>query len=103
MSHYELTNIKSIILTPANDLMNYTFPDTDILNQIEDKRVRITNLSKALTFGTSSLKGKTSLVLDTNNGQVRTEAVVIGFDNTSVWLEGNIKLPMSALRSVDFI
>ncbi|MEI6880169.1 MAG: hypothetical protein WCK82_02340 [Bacteroidota bacterium] len=103
MSHYELTNIKSIILTPANDLMNYTFPDTDILNQIEDKRVRITNLSKALTFGTSSLKGKTSLVLDTNNGQVRTEAVVIGFDNASVWLEGNIKLPMSALRSVDFI
>ena len=103
MSHYELTNIKSIILTPANDLMNSTFPDTDILNQIEDKRVRITNLSKALTFGTSSLKGKTSLVLDTNNGQVRTEAVVIGFDNTSVWLEGNIKLPMSALRSVDFI
>jgi hypothetical protein len=103
MSHYELTNIKSIKSTPANDLSNCTFPDTDILSQIEDKRVRITNLNKALTFGSSSQKGKTSLVLDTTNGRVRTEAVVIAFDNESVWLEGNIKLPMSALRSVDFI
>ena len=103
MSHYELTNIKSINATPVNDLANFSFPDTDILTQIEDKRVRITNLNKALTFGTSSQKGKASLVLDTNNGRIRTEAVVIGFDNTNVWLQGNIKLPMSAIRSVDFI
>jgi hypothetical protein len=103
MSHYELTNIKSIKATAPNDLTNCTFPDTDILSQIEDKRVRITNLSKALTFGTSSQKGKTSLVLDTNNGRVRTEAIVIGFDASNVWLEGNIKLPMNAIRSVDFI
>lgn len=103
MSHYELTNIKAIEATLANDLANYSYPDTDILSQIEDKRVRITNLNKALTFGTSSQKGKASLVLDTTNGRVRTEAVVIAFDNVNVWLEGNIKLPMSALRSVDFI
>lgn len=103
MSHYELTNIKSIKTTPASDLANFSYPDADILSQIEDKRVRITNLNKALTFGTSSQKGKASLVLDTNDGRVRTEAVVIGFDASNVWLEGNIKIPMNAIRSVDFI
>ncbi|MCX6187365.1 MAG: hypothetical protein NTU43_10285 [Bacteroidetes bacterium] len=103
MSHYELINVQSLTPIAVSDLSNISFVENEILSQIEDKRVRLTNLSKALSFGSSSLKGKTSLVFDTLTGQIRTEAVVVAFDNNFVWLDGNIKLPILALRSVDFV
>jgi hypothetical protein len=102
MSIYALTNVKSIKPVPASEIASAAFVQHEVLNEVEDKRVRLTNLSKAVTLGTGA-KQKTSLTFDTLSGMTRTEEIVLAFDKDHVWVSGNIKLPMQALRSVDFL
>jgi hypothetical protein len=74
----------------------------DVLDRVEDRRVRRVNLDKASTLGQLS-KLRANIVLDTPSGYKRIQAKITGLDATSAWLEGGLIIPIMAIYSVDMI
>ena len=100
MSIYTLTNVRQILQVKPAELPALDLADEDVLLLQDDKRVLATNLHKALTLGKSG--GKTDITFETKAGSRRVEIPVIAYDDKYVWLEGNYKLPLRCIRSVDF-
>ena len=76
-------------------LFNY-----DVLNRIEDQRVRRLNLDKAATLGKVSGK-KAVIVLATPDGYKKIIAKVLGVDDKSAWIEGRVTIPLMCIYTID--
>ncbi len=72
----------------------------DVLEQVEDQRVRRVNLDKAATLGKVS-NSKANIVLKTPSGYKRILSKVSGVDATHVWIENRIIIPLAAIYAVD--
>lgn len=94
----KVINIKEIeLISNPESLRLYNH---DVLERIEDQRVRRVNLDKACTLGqVSNLKA--NIVLDTPSGYKRIQAKITGLDATSAWLEGGLIIPIMTIYAVD--
>ncbi len=102
MSNYTLSNFRHLASSSIEDLKKISFPDVDVLIQLEDIRVRLTNIEKAIALKTSELL-KTALILKDANGELlKLETQVIGFDGKSVNTKSGLKVPIVCVYSIDF-
>lgn len=93
-------NLRDIpAITPA-ELANSTFPDKELYTRVEDMRVRLTSLDKAVVMCRSE-KVKTLLVVNTNTGFRSIITKVMRLDANRIVLEGNITIPVHAVYSVN--
>lgn len=74
--------------------------ETDVLNTVEDKRVRRVNLDKAATMAKVAQR-KANIILKTPNGYKRIQTLVSGLDATHVWIENRMLIPIMAVYAVD--
>jgi hypothetical protein len=74
----------------------------DVLEHVEDQRVRRVNLDKAATLGKVS-NSKASIVLKTPSGYKRIVSKVSGVDATHAWIENRIIIPLAAIYAVDIV
>lgn len=74
--------------------------ETDVLNTIEDKRVRRVNLDKAATMAKVAQR-KANIILKTPKGYKRIQTLVSGIDATHVWIENRMLIPIMAVYAVD--
>jgi len=75
------------------------FPN-DVLERVEDQRVRLVNLDKATTL--AKVSGTfANIVLNTQSGYKRIYAKVAGVDAGMVWIDGRIRIPIEAIYAID--
>lgn len=96
----KVINIKQVPL--ITDPQSLTLYDYDVLQRVEDQRVRRVNLDKASTLGkVSNLKA--NIVLSTPSGYKRIQGKVNGLDADSAWMEGGLIIPLKAIYSIDMV
>src|ERR1043166_2339024 len=98
---YTLDNVRKVPVVDAKQLATLTPVEAEVLSRVEDRRVRKTNLEKALTLG-KSVKFKTSIVFDAKEGRHCVCDLVVSYAKDTVWFPGGINLPLHCIRSVDF-
>lgn len=96
-------NLREVpVISPA-ELFHVHYTDSDVLNRVEDTRVRRVNLDKALTLS-KNVKIKTRLVVYTTKGFVQLTQVVIHFvHDKGVTIEGDHFIPLHSIYSVDMV
>lgn len=94
----KVINLREIELISSAEGLKIS--DQDVLDRVEDRRVRRVNLDKAATLGKVSGK-KADIVLKTIDGYKRIQAKVIGVDANAAWIENKIVLPLVAIYAVD--
>lgn len=94
----KVINLREIELISSAEGLKIS--DQDVLDRVEDRRVRRVNLDKAATLGKVSGK-KADIVLKTVDGYKRIQAKVLGVDATAAWIENKVVLPLVAIYAVD--
>lgn len=93
-------NLRDIpAITPA-ELASCIFPKTELYTRVEDMRVRLTSLDKAVVMCRSE-KVKTLLVVNTAAGFRSIITKIMKLDPQQIILEGNIAVPVQAVYSVN--
>ncbi len=92
-----LREAKRIIL---DDLFTLNYTKPEVLESIDDRRVRRGNLDKAVTLGKNP-KNTTRLVLATESGFVQVFGVVHFVNEKGITLEKDHFIPMHVIYSVD--
>lgn len=88
-----------IELITKEDIGKYHFVNQEVLETPEEKRLRYTNLTKAMILGNVH-KGKIKLVFDTVEGIKAVETTIWAADENEVVLKGGINIPMMCIREV---
>jgi hypothetical protein len=102
MSNYSLSNFRHLANSSIEVLRNISFPDSDVLVQAEDVRVRLTNIEKSIALKSSDFL-KTALILKAaDESLVKFETQITGFDGTSVFTLDGLKVPLVCIYSIDF-
>ncbi|MFN4082369.1 MAG: hypothetical protein ACK4K9_01935 [Bacteroidia bacterium] len=103
MSDYLLSNFR-LIPTESDDILkNITLSDNDVLTRPEDQRVRLTNLSKAISLAKSK-KVKTFITIKDNNGQLhKFNLNISGFNTQNAITNKGYQIPLKCIFSVDFL
>ena len=101
MSNYSLNNFRSLSIINENELLNLNFSENDVLILPEDKRVRLTNIDKAIALHKSKLY-KTAIIIKTSNGLTKIETGIVSFANGFLFTTNRFKIPIQVVYSVDF-
>ncbi len=88
-----------IELIAKEDIKNYHFVQREVLDTADDRRLRYTNLSKAMILGNLH-KGKVKIVFETDEGIKAVETTIWSTDENEVSLKGGINIPMQSIREV---
>jgi hypothetical protein len=96
-------NLREVPVISPDALFQIQYTDKDVLDRIEDIRVRRLSLDKAVTLG-KSVKIKTRLVLYTQNGFVQLNKVIVHLLNEKgITIDGDYFIPMHAIYTVDMV
>lgn len=101
MSTYTLSNFRNLPVSGEEELKALEFGHNDVLSEVDDSRVRRTNLEKALSLARSE-RYKTALVVGAGDRLYRTDAAVIGLDEDFAYTSLGFKIPIRCILSVDF-
>ncbi len=82
------------------ELASCTFTNMEVYTRMEDIRVRLASLDKAMVMSRSE-KVKALLVVNTTNGFRSITTKVLMVNPGSIIVEGNISIPMHAVYSVN--
>lgn len=93
-------NLRDIPAITSADLASCAFASNEVYTRIEDVRVRLTGLDKALMMSRNE-KVKTLLVVNTENGFRSIFTKVLALNVNGIIVEGNISIPMHAVYSVN--
>lgn len=88
-----------IELINKEDIKKYHFVNREVLDAVEDRRLRYTNLSKAMILGNTH-KAKVKIVFETDEGIKAVETTIWATDENEVLLKGGINIPMQIIREV---
>ena len=88
-----------IELIPKEDIAKYHFVHKEVLDTAEERRLRYTNLSKAMILGNTH-KGKVRIVFETDEGIKAVETTIWSTDENEVSLKGGASIPMQSIREV---
>lgn len=88
-----------IELIAKEDINKYHFVHKEVLDTPEERRVRYTNLTKAMILGNNH-KGKVKIVFETNEGIKAVETTIWVTDENEVSLKGGINIPVHSIREV---
>lgn len=103
MSDYLLSNFRQLATENADFLKNIQLADEDVLTRVEDKRVRLTNLSKAISLSKSK-KFNTFLTIKDVTGQLHKYNInITGYDLDFVYTDNGYQIPIKAIFSIDFL
>ena len=92
-------NLRNVPGITQTDLASCTFADKEVYTRVEDLRVRLTSLDKAMVMSRSE-KVKTLLVVNTTNGFRSITTKVLAVNPKTILVEGNIAIPVHAVYSV---
>ncbi len=96
-------NLREVPVISPDALFNIQYAEKEVLDRMEDIRVRRVNLDKAVTLGKSA-KIKTRLVLYTKDGFVQLNGLIVHFVNDKgVTIDGDHFIPMHSIYSVDMV
>ena len=93
-------NLRDIPAITSIELASCTFAQNEIYTRVEDMRVRLTSLDKAVVMCRSE-KVNTLLVVYTVNGFSSIKTNRLMFNPKGIIIEGNISIPMHAIYSVN--
>lgn len=93
-------NLRDLPQLTLADLATCTFASSEVYTRVEDMRVRIVSLDKALTLSRSS-NVETVLALNTIEGFKSIRTKVLGLTVEGVYVENNQFIPMHAIYSVN--
>ncbi len=88
-----------IELIPKEDISKYHFVLEEVIETLEDQRLRLTNLSKARIISKSK-KRLVKIVFETKEGIKMVEATILGTDEDEVYLKSGPKIPIICIREV---
>jgi hypothetical protein len=100
-SNYSLDNFRNLPISKVEDIQKLDISDQDVLNDIEDIRVRRTNADKAIALG-SSKQYTTSIVIKSKENLFRLDTDVIAIRDEMVYTKAGILIPLKCIYSVDF-
>ncbi|MES2560739.1 MAG: hypothetical protein V4590_13420 [Bacteroidota bacterium] len=93
-------NLRDIPAITQAELASCAFATTEVYTRMEDVRVRLSALDKAMVMSRNE-KVKTLLVVNTAGGFRSITTKVLALNPQGVILEGNIAIPMHAIYSVN--
>jgi threonyl-tRNA synthetase len=102
ITNYTLSNFRKLPEITKEELVKLQFSDGDVLNEVEDIRVRRTNIDKAIAMANSD-KYKTFIILKAGNALYKIEAKVLSIRDNLVSTKEGIKIPINFIFSVDFL
>jgi len=102
ITNYTLSNFRKLPEITKEELVKLQFSDVDVLNEVEDIRVRRTNIDKAIAMANSE-KYKTYIILKAGEALYKIEAKVLSIRENLVSTKEGIIIPISFIYSVDFI
>jgi hypothetical protein len=94
---YNLRELEKITTTDLNTIVPLSADD---MINLEDKRVRLTNISKAITLGNSN-DFHTDLVINTTKGLVGLHTKVLSIEGETVLVKEGYGIPISCIYSLD--
>ena len=104
MSYYE-----GVLVTTEEDLIQKEqvgalhFAAKDVLDSVEDRRIRTHNITRACTLGNAH-HGKVLMHFNTADGHAyRLETTVWASDDRFITLKAGASLPVRAVTSIEFI
>ncbi|TVR81432.1 MAG: hypothetical protein EA412_03025 [Chitinophagaceae bacterium] len=83
------------------DIKNYRFFTTDVIDKIEDRQSRYKDLYKALILG-NTRKGKVKIFFKTTEGNRYVETTVWGLTEGFVLLKRDTFIPVASIYEVSF-
>lgn len=83
------------------DIVNFSFPEEDILSSIPKRSYRQSALNAAMKLG-NQLKKKVTIVFEDQVGQKQVNTTVWGLTPSRVQLKGSSFIPLHRVRDVRF-
>lgn len=96
----KVLNLRDTRQITLDDLFTLKYTKPEVLESIDDRRVRRGNLDKAVTLGKNP-KNTTRLVLATESGFVQVFGVVHFVNEKGITLEKDHFIPMHVIYNVD--
>jgi hypothetical protein len=103
MSDYLLSNFRNLETQDHEVLRNINLSENDVLTRVEDQRVRLTNLSKAMSLAKSK-NLKTYLTIKDASGNLhKFQLNITGFNSQVAFTQDGFHIPLKCIFSVDFL
>lgn len=100
---YTLHNFRDLKALSFSDIKNEILANqADVLNSVDDIRVRLSNLQKAMVLSNGSAY-KVNIILKLSNQYYRIETPVLNFDGQNIDISATEKIPLNSIFSFDFI
>jgi hypothetical protein len=93
-------NLRDIPVMTQVELASCSFASHEVYTRVEDMRVRLTSLDKAMVMSRDA-KMKTLLVVNTTSGFRSIITKVLALNPMGIIVEGNVSIPMHAVYSVN--
>jgi hypothetical protein len=93
-------NLRDIPAITSGELASCKFASNEVYTRMEDMRVRLTSLDKAVVMSRNE-SVKTLLVVNTDSGFRSIFTKVLALNRNGIIVEGNIAIPMHAVYSVN--
>ena len=99
---YTLNNFRGLASNSSDEIKDVKFSSEDVLTEGEDKRVRNTNLEKAIALGKGG-KHATFIILKNGDQFYKIETNIIALNEGFVFTKIGLQIPIPCISSVDFI
>ncbi len=81
------------------ELGNFSFPQTDVLQNHDDRKIRFAIAQKARTLGNTE-KSKVTISFHTSEGIYEVSTTIWDVDNEFIMLKGASALPLRSVYSI---
>ncbi len=99
---YTLNNFRGMESNTLDEIKSIQFSPEDVLTEGEDKRVRNTNLEKAIALGKGG-NHATFIILKNGDQFYKIETNIIALNEGFVYTKIGLQIPIPCIYSVDFI
>jgi hypothetical protein len=98
----EVINLRISKSISADELSTIKLASADDLLKLDEKRVRMVNIDKAITLGHSS-DFHTTIIIETNMGKVQLKSRIMSVTNDSILIKEGFAIPLACIYAVDMV
>lgn len=80
-------------------ITKYILVKSEVLDTEEERRLRFSNLGKAMILGKKN-KGHVHLAFDTTEGIKSIDVSILDINENEIYIKGGYKIPMHCIREV---